>query len=98
MSIFETSIRDLAQHLQAGRLRAVDLVAQCLMRIERLDRRGPCLNAVPVLNPAALEEARASDLRRAEGLAWPAARPPLPGWWPKMMPLPSNDCAQGGRF
>lgn len=69
MSIFETSIRDLAQHLQAGRLRAVDLVAQCLTRIERLDRAGPCLNAVPVLNPAALEEARASDLRRAEGRA-----------------------------
>ena len=69
MSIFETSIRDLAQHLQAGRLRAVDLVAQCLARINRLDRAGPCLNAVPVLNPAALEEARASDLRRAEGRA-----------------------------
>ena len=69
MHIFETSIRDLAQHLQAGRLRAVDLVAQCLARIERLDRAGPCLNAVPVLNPAALEEARASDLRRAEGRA-----------------------------
>lgn len=69
MSIFETSIRDLAQHLQAGRLRAVDLVAQCLARINRLDRRGPCLNAVPVLNPAALDEARASDLRRAEGRA-----------------------------
>ena len=69
MHIFETSIRDLAQHLQAGRLRAVDLVAQCLARINRLDRAGPCLNAVPVLNPAALEEARASDLRRAEGRA-----------------------------
>ena len=69
MSIFETSIRDLAQHLQAGRLRAVDLVEQCLTRIERLDRAGPCLNAVPVLNPAALDEARASDLRRAEGRA-----------------------------
>lgn len=69
MSIFETSIRDLAQHLQAGRLRAVDLVEQWLTRIERLDRAGPCLNAVPVLNPAALDEARASDLRRAEGRA-----------------------------
>ena len=69
MHISETSIRDLAQHLQAGRLRAVDLVAQCLARIERLDRAGPCLNAVPVLNPAALDEARASDLRRAEGRA-----------------------------
>lgn len=69
MGIFETSIRDLAQQLDAGTLRAVDLVAQCFDRIQRFDRAGPCLNAVPVLNPAALDEARASDQRRAQGRA-----------------------------
>ena len=57
MTIVETSIRDLAKMLDAGEVTAVLLVEECLDRIQRYDRSGPCLNAVPVLNPAAMEEA-----------------------------------------
>ena len=67
MTIVETSIRDLAKMLDAGEVTAVLLVEECLDRIQRYDRSGPCLNAVPVLNPAAMEEAKASDARRAKG-------------------------------
>ena len=67
MTIVETSIRDLAKMLDAGEVTAVSLVEECLDRIQRYDRSGPCLNAVPVLNPAAMEEAKASDARRAKG-------------------------------
>ena len=67
MTIVETSIRDLAKMLDTGEVTAVSLVLECLDRIQRYDRSGPCLNAVPVLNPAAMEEAKASDARRAKG-------------------------------
>lgn len=40
---------------------------RCLDRIERLDRNGPTLNAVPVLNASAVDEARAADARRRRG-------------------------------
>ena len=33
----------------------------------RFDRSGPCLNSIPLLNPSALDEAKASDARRARG-------------------------------
>lgn len=67
MNLVETSIEDLRNALQAGRVTAEGLVAGYLARIMAYDAHGICLNAVPVLNPAALEEARASDLRRATG-------------------------------
>lgn len=69
MTIVETSIRGLAQMLDEGEVTAVSLVKECLDRIQRYDRSGPCLNAVPVLNPTAMEEAKASDARRAKGHA-----------------------------
>ena len=67
MTLVEASLADLAAALAEGRTTAVTLVAQCLQRIAAYDRAGPRLNAVPVLNPAAFAEARASDLRRARG-------------------------------
>ena len=67
MTIVETSIRDLAKMLEEGEVTAVKLVEECLDRIQRYDRSGPRLNAVPVLNPAAMEKAKASDARRAKG-------------------------------
>ena len=70
MTIVETSIRGLAQMLDEGEVTAVSLVKECLDRIQRYDRSGPCLNAVPVLNPTAMEEAKASDARRAKGHAF----------------------------
>ena len=66
---FETSLADLAAALAEGRTTSVALTAACLQRIAAFDRAGPRLNAVPVLNPQAFDEARASDLRRAVGEA-----------------------------
>ncbi|MBW4041178.1 MAG: amidase [Acidobacteria bacterium] len=67
--VVEASIADLRSALQQGEVTAVQLVAAYLARIEAYDRGGVRLNAVPVLNPAAMSEARASDARRAAGAA-----------------------------
>ena len=73
MPLVETSIPDLATAFAAGELTAVELVQGYLDRIAAYDREPsddgarPALNAVVVDNPAALEEARASDERRARG-------------------------------
>jgi amidase len=75
MRLVETGIAELRAALEAGRTTAVALAAGYLARIAAFDRHGPRLNAVPVLNPAALDEARAADLRRAQG----AVRGPLDG-------------------
>ncbi len=67
MTILEASIADLRSALESGATTAEALVNGCLDRIAHYDRAGPRLNAVPVLNPGALAEARASDARRAAG-------------------------------
>ena len=64
MKLVEASIADLRAALEAGRETAVSLTQGYLARIKAYD---PVLNAVPVLNPAALNDARASDARRAAG-------------------------------
>lgn len=66
MNIVEASIADLRCALEAGKTTSVDLTRAYLDRIALLDRSGPCLNAVPVLNPDAMAQALASDLRRRE--------------------------------
>lgn len=75
MNVVEASIPDLRAALQAGRVTSEALVTAYLDRIAAYDHSGIRLNAVPVLNPAALDEARASDLRRARG----QSRGPLEG-------------------
>lgn len=67
MNIVEASLADLRAALDAGRTTTVALTAAYLARIAAHDRHGIALNAVPVLNPAMFEEARAADLRRARG-------------------------------
>lgn len=73
--LVETSISTLATALAAGEVTAVELVQGYLERIAAYDREPssdgarPALNAVIVDNPAALDEARASDERRASGAA-----------------------------
>ena len=57
----------LAKALDQGRATAVSLAYEALTRIAAYDRAGPILNAVPILNPALFDEARASDLRRSRG-------------------------------
>lgn len=60
----EPSLSDLRLALDSGTTTSEALVRRCLDRIERLDRNGPKLNAMPVPNPGAIAEARASDERR----------------------------------
>ncbi len=67
MQLAETSIAALRQALEEGRVTSQALVEGYLARIARYDHDGIRLNAVVVLDPQAVEEARASDRRRAEG-------------------------------
>ena len=75
MNVVEASVADLRAALESGQITCVELVQTYLVRIEKYDRTGPRLNAVPVLNPHALAEAAASDTRRAQG----KTRGPLDG-------------------
>ncbi|RZS59736.1 amidase [Microcella putealis] len=67
--LVETSVVDLSSALADGRTTAVEIVTGYLERIDAYDRSGPTLNAYVVMNPDALDEARASDERRARGEA-----------------------------
>jgi amidase len=65
--LVEATVAELRDALENGVVTSVELVAAYLNRIGYYDRHGIRLNAVPVLNPTAFEEARASDERRARG-------------------------------
>ena len=67
MDIIEASIADMRRAMEEGRTTSVALTEACLRRIAAYDAGEGGLNAVPVLNPEALAEARASDDRRAAG-------------------------------
>ena len=66
-TVVEAGIAELREALDGGIVTSVELVARYLNRIAFYDRTGIRLNSVPVLNPRAFDEARASDLRRAHG-------------------------------
>lgn len=61
----EASIEDLQAALSSGHINAVQLTAKHLHRVAQYDRRGPRLNAIPVINPLVFEHAQASDTYRA---------------------------------
>ena len=67
--VVEASIADLRAALDAGRVTSEELTRAYLDRIEAYDRPGTvtALNALVVMNPSALDDARASDARRARG-------------------------------
>jgi len=69
IEVAEANIADLRSALESGRATSVDLVAAYLARIGTYDRPGTAtaLNSVVVANPAALDEAAASDERRRRG-------------------------------
>lgn len=75
MNVIEATIADLRRSLEKGEITSAGLVSAYLDRIEKYDRSGPRLNAVPVLNPEAMTEAKASDVRRKRG----ETRGPLDG-------------------
>jgi len=69
VDVVEASVADLRTALESGRATAVGLLEAHLARVAAYDAPGTetALNAVVVLNPAAHDEARASDARRARG-------------------------------
>jgi amidase len=69
IEVTEVSISELRAALESGRTTAVELVQAYLARIDAYDGAdtATALNAVVVRNPDALQEAHASDARRAKG-------------------------------
>ncbi len=69
IEVTEVSIAQLRAALESGQTTAVELVQAYLARIDAYDGAdtSTALNAVVVRNPEALNEARASDARRANG-------------------------------
>ena len=67
-SLLDASISDLQSALSAGSLSSVDLVSKYLRRISYFDANGLKLSAIPIINPSAIDDAVASDARRAAGL------------------------------
>ena len=68
----EATIADVHAAMRAGTLSCHALVEQYLRRIEAYDKNGPAINALVVVNPAALRVADSLDLRfRREGLTGP---------------------------
>jgi amidase len=66
IDVVEAGIAELRVALEAGTTTSQELVRAYLERIAAYDHSGITLNAVVVMNPDALKEAEASDLRRAE--------------------------------
>lgn len=65
--VVERTIAQLRAALESGETTSVAITHSCLARIEHYDRRGIRLNSVVEMNERALEEAEASDNRRAAG-------------------------------
>ncbi|WP_017573181.1 amidase, partial [Nocardiopsis halotolerans] len=65
--VVEATIPRMREALQQGRVTSEELVRAYLARIAAYDHTGITLNSVVVMNPHAVEEARASDARRARG-------------------------------
>lgn len=66
--IREATVADLHRAMQRGKLTATELVQGYLDRIAAYDKRGPSVNALILINPKALAEARRLDsLYKATG-------------------------------
>lgn len=62
--IEEATITDMQKALKLGQTTSKDLVQMYLNRIEQFDRQGPKLNSILEVNPDALHDAEASDVKR----------------------------------
>jgi amidase len=67
VDLSSATIADLQAAMQAGTLTSEKLVHLYLARIEAYDEKGPTINAVTLVNPKALDEARALDAERKAG-------------------------------
>jgi amidase len=63
----EMTIRELQQGYKDGKYTVSDVVAEYLGRIEAIDKAGPALNSIIVINPDALQIAKELDREKAEG-------------------------------
>lgn len=68
----EATIATIHAALRARTITCRDLVQRYLDRIDALDKRGPAINALIVLNPAALATADSLDRVQASGAPWGA--------------------------
>lgn len=66
--LHEATVAGLRAALDRGETTSEELTRRSLERVRTYD---PRLHAIPIINPAALEEARASDARRATGTVGP---------------------------
>ena len=66
-SLAETDATTLAKMMDEGRTSSQRIVADCLARIEAIDRRGPRINSIIELNPEAAAIAQALDAERRAG-------------------------------
>jgi amidase len=64
----EATIADLQAQMASGRLSSVELTKFYLKRIKQLDEKGPGLNSIIELNPAALDLAAQADAERRRGI------------------------------
>jgi amidase len=62
--VFEASISEIRDALDAGQVSSVQLVQQYLDRIQAYDKQGPKLNSIVRVNPQALAQAQALDGER----------------------------------
>ncbi|KAJ5351815.1 hypothetical protein N7452_000789 [Penicillium brevicompactum] len=67
-SLLDASIAELQSALSAGSLSSVELVSKYQRRISYYDANGLKLSAIPIISPSAIDDAAASDARRAAGL------------------------------
>src|SRR5712692_4732915 len=76
--IVETTIDDIQAAFKAGTLTVRQLVQMYLDRIAAYDKKGPAINAIISLNPAALEEAdRLDAASKTSGFVGPLHGIPL---------------------
>ena len=67
LNIETASIADLNKAYASGKLSSEKVVAAYLKRIEAYDKKGPSINSVILLNPKAIEQAKALDAERKSG-------------------------------
>jgi amidase len=65
--VYEVSITDLQRAMAQGKISSAELVDTYLARIAAYDTKGPALNAIIRLNPAARTDAAALDAERKAG-------------------------------
>ena len=67
LNIQTATIQDLNKALATGKLSSEQLVTAYMKRIDAYEKKGPAINSIILLNPKALETAKALDAERKAG-------------------------------